>query len=529
MEAIGRREVGRTLGWGKGFPQLSTSVIGHRLRRAALTLAAIAAFVAGTSATSAALAGITNAGVEADPTGSEIVAVSPAGFAWRDGIRPGQHIVAVAPSDAAGGWSIETELDGQQFHSNEGPTDQALRESLPLALMGLALGSFAILFLRTHRHWALPAACAGLFISSIPLLLYGNPDLSAASMAAAMVVPSLWVSGRGPWPNPIRIIAAVGAIGFILVWYWSRSAGSATYDSLEQIRGLLAIVALGAVVAARTLAAVGRGEIELVTRPRLVDAAAAASLTGLALVLVYFWAVSPVVIAGVLLIGIVVLPPLRRLAWRRLEEILMADRLQEVASDALEQERARIARELHDAPLQRIQAVIRRLELLPEATNEIHDLQEAAAQLRAVATDLRPPVLDDLGLSAALEFLSEEVHDPAISVSAAINDAGLAVFGRRPPPDVELAMFRIAQEAVGNAMQHAQATTVAIVAHVTPTEVDLTISDDGMGVSPDAAAVAGSRGHLGLASMRRRAQAIGAEFSIDGSSRGTVVHVAWQQ
>lgn len=529
MEASGRRELGRTLGLGKGFPQLSAAVIGHRLRRAALTLAAIAAFVAGTSATSAALAGITNAGVEPDPSGKEIVAVSPAGFAWRDGIRPGQHIVAIEPSDAAGGWSIETELNGQNFHSTEGPADRALRDSLPLALIALALGSLAVLFLRTHRLWVLPAACAGLFLASVPLLLYGNPDLSATSMAAAMVVPSIWVSGRARWPSPIRVVLAVGAIGFILAWYWARTTGVAAYDGLEQTRSLIAIVALGSVIAARTLSSLGRGEVELMTRPRLIDAAAAASLAGLALVLVYFWAISPVVIAGILLAGVVVLPPLRRLAWRRLEEVLMADRLQEVASDALEQERARIARELHDAPLQRIQAVIRRLELLPEAKNEIHDLQEAADQLRAVATDLRPPVLDDLGLAAALEFLAEEAHGPTLSVSAIVDDAGSAVFGRRSPPEVELAMFRIAQEAVGNAVQHAQPTAVVITAAITPTEVDLTISDDGTGLRPDAAAAAGSRGHLGLASMRRRAQAIGAEFSIEGSARGTVVHVAWQQ
>lgn len=181
-----------------------------------------------------------------------------------------------------------------------------------------------------------------------------------------------------------------------------------------------------------------------------------------------------------------------------------------------------------NVPLQELAAVIRRLEILPGAEAESEDLRALAGHLRNVATELRPPVLDDLGLPAALDFLAEEATTTAMPVTTDIvDDTGFGT-DRRPPTDVELAMFRIAAEAVANAVRHSGGARVHVHAAVAPDRVELVVSDDGAGLSSDAARDAAKRKHLGLASMRRRAEAIDAELSIDGSTHGTSVRVVWQ-
>jgi two-component system sensor histidine kinase UhpB len=211
-----------------------------------------------------------------------------------------------------------------------------------------------------------------------------------------------------------------------------------------------------------------------------------------------------------------------------IEDALLADVRHQAATEAAEAERARLARDLHDVPLQELAAVIRRLEILPGTESESADLRALAGQLRNVATELRPPDLDDLGLPAALEFLAEEATTPTIPVTAeVVDDTGFGT-ERRPPTEVELAMFRIASEAVGNAVRHSAGSAVRVRANVAPDRVEVEISDDGAGLASEAAHDAAKRKRLGLASMRRRAEAIDAELSIDGSKHGTTVRVAWQ-
>jgi signal transduction histidine kinase len=224
----------------------------------------------------------------------------------------------------------------------------------------------------------------------------------------------------------------------------------------------------------------------------------------------------------------VALPSTRRRIGEPLEDAIFGDVREAAAAEAAEAERARLARELHDVPLQELVAVIRRLEILPGTEAESEDLRALAGHLRNVATDLRPPVLDDLGLPAALDYLAEESSSSAIPVTAEIvDDTGFAA-DRRPPADVELAMFRIASEAVGNAVRHSGGSAVRMRAAVAPDRVELIVADDGGGLAPDAARDAAKRKRMGLASMRRRAQAIDAELSIDGSRAGTLVKVTWQ-
>jgi protein-histidine pros-kinase len=262
-------------------------------------------------------------------------------------------------------------------------------------------------------------------------------------------------------------------------------------------------------------------------RPRLFDVAVIASfaVVGLALMNLH---VEPLLVGAMLVAVMAALPSTRKRFGEPIEDALFGDVREAAAAEAAEAERARLARELHDVPLQELVGVIRRLEIMPGTEAESENLRALAGHLRNVATELRPPVLDDLGLPAALDYLAEESTSSAVPVTAEIvDDTG---FGpdRRPPGDVELAMYRIASEAVGNAVRHSGGTRVLIRGWVAPDRVELTVADDGAGLGADAARDASRRKRMGLASMRRRAQAIDAELFIDGNSGGTQVRVAWQ-
>jgi signal transduction histidine kinase len=233
-------------------------------------------------------------------------------------------------------------------------------------------------------------------------------------------------------------------------------------------------------------------------------------------------------IAIAIVLGLLALQPIRSLIGRRLELALMADLREQVAADVADEERWRLAREIHDAPLQELAAVIRRLELVPEAKGEAAPLRSIAEHLRSVAVGLRPPMLDDIGLGAALEFLADEVGSSAVVVTAKVNDQTEPDRASRPPATVELALYRIAREAVANALAHAEAGEVVIQAQIAREAIDLTVVDDGVGLMEGDARRASGQGRLGIASMRRRAQAIDAQLSLERLVRGTRVSVSWR-
>ena len=105
-----------------------------------MTGVAIGAFVAGLAASSSALQGEADAGVIPDLARGRITSVSPTGFAWRDGIRAGQVVVALAPADTPGGWRLETRDGERHFVSEAARADAGLRASLPLGLLALTAG-----------------------------------------------------------------------------------------------------------------------------------------------------------------------------------------------------------------------------------------------------------------------------------------------------------------------------------------------------------------------------------------------------
>jgi PAS domain S-box-containing protein len=193
---------------------------------------------------------------------------------------------------------------------------------------------------------------------------------------------------------------------------------------------------------------------------------------------------------------------------------------------AHEEERARIARELHDQIGQALTAIKLNLQAIgrsgaagPHGTtlaDGVELVDRALQQVRSLSFELRPAMLDDLGLAAALRAFARK------QASAAGLALGLRISPRLQgaPKDVETACFRIAQEAVTNVVRHAHARRLDVTLRRTDGTLELAVQDDGAGIPDALAAFAG----LGLLSMRERAEAVGGGLEVASvPGGGTVV------
>lgn len=234
----------------------------------------------------------------------------------------------------------------------------------------------------------------------------------------------------------------------------------------------------------------------------------------------------------------------RDLTERRQAEAALREseaRLRELSRRLLqveEEERRAIARELHDRIGQNLSALnlnfsIIRSQLPGEfqqrIANRLDDTQKlldlTARQVRNVMAELRPPALDELGLVAALTHHAREI---SLRSGIAINVEGTEP-SPRLGPTVEIALFRIAQEALNNAVKHARAAHATIAIRAGPGRIALMIEDDGVGFDGTAPHSPHPQG-LGVTTMRERAEAIGAEFRVESASgKGTRVIVELPQ
>jgi signal transduction histidine kinase len=212
------------------------------------------------------------------------------------------------------------------------------------------------------------------------------------------------------------------------------------------------------------------------------------------------------------------------------QEQLVANEMQALyrpAVSARESERERLSRELHDGVLQDLCAVARDLKAL-EAQSEdraqfvalVAQSNESVQTLRAICHDLRPPLLSNnptLALKALVERLDAQSPAPIhIDIAA----EGLCV-----SEETALAIYRIAQEAMHNAIQHADASEVAVRLTQYPDKLRMTITDDGCGI-PDGTDQRHfvAEGHFGLAGMRERAAMIGGILDVQSApDYGTAV------
>jgi len=205
-----------------------------------------------------------------------------------------------------------------------------------------------------------------------------------------------------------------------------------------------------------------------------------------------------------------------------------------------EEERARLARDLHDEPIQTLVGLNLQLGLL-EAPARADDpplgeslrvmraeVRQVLGELRQLCAQLRPPMLDTVGLGAALRALAEQspARDCTIKLDFAPDEELQSL-----PEEVAVDLYRIAQEALVNVARHAGARQAAIRLAWEDARLVLEVRDDGRGfVAPRALGRLTRQGHFGLVGMRERVELIGGRFALESSpGRGTTVRVTWRQ
>ena len=203
---------------------------------------------------------------------------------------------------------------------------------------------------------------------------------------------------------------------------------------------------------------------------------------------------------------------------------------------AQEEERKRVSRELHDDTIQSLATLSQNIETtiskekdrLPEETLQqleaiLYKARSIMQGVRRFSHELRPDIIDRLGLVPSLEQLTSELNKEN-GIKARIEVIGSE---KRLPPEIELVLFRIAQEALRNIWKHSQSTEAVIKLEFTLEEAEMNVSDDGRGfrVAKYLSDFAG-KGKLGLCGMQERARLIGGDFSVKSQlGRGTTIKV----
>jgi signal transduction histidine kinase len=199
---------------------------------------------------------------------------------------------------------------------------------------------------------------------------------------------------------------------------------------------------------------------------------------------------------------------------------------------AQEEQRRNVARELHDQLGQELTALRLNLNALKARSAENQCVQEQIEKLETIAQrldqdldflvwELRPTVLDDFGLRAALARHTED-WSKMNGVRAELHSTGLN--GDRLPPEVETTLFRAAQEALNNVAKHARASRVDVILERRLNQVALIVEDDGIGFDPSDESAVEQR--VGLAGMRERAALVGGTVHVESApGKGTTVFV----
>jgi two-component system sensor histidine kinase UhpB len=200
--------------------------------------------------------------------------------------------------------------------------------------------------------------------------------------------------------------------------------------------------------------------------------------------------------------------------------------------DVREEERTRIAREIHDSLGQALTALKLQLAAARTAATDadaalatrLRDIAQMVDDLvksvRRIASELRPPILDHLGLPAALDWLARDfAHRTGLACKATLHPIDAAISGEHAT-----ALFRIVQEALTNVSRHAEATAVDLELSMTGDCVALEISDNGRGITET---IANGPGSLGILGMRERAASLGGVLEVAPRIEGGTRVSAW--
>lgn len=546
--------------------RVTAEPLAPRFRDAAAIVVAAACFAAGTWAF---MLGSTQSGIHlgADAAGHTVVE-------WIDDWSP-------ARMSGLQAGMIVVSLDGQPLLSqpgtDTGPRPPAPPGSEPLysvtaipaeELPAFEAGSSAVPFAWfTNDEWARTNSSSALVVAVL-ILVAGSWWLASGAagdalrrlaipIAAATAAPLLLVPAALTWSlQGLWLIALLVPISMLLL----ADGLSTRIPDVDERRGarLLALVA-GLVAVGAGLAMFGLGGSDgppfirwlaagaaplavgvvaagpfrrdrlvsggpagtwVVDRAGLVAVGATPLVAGFSLVHPGAVLVLPVLVwlAALLIAQRFTVGPLARVANR-------ATLQRDLVVAATEAERARIATNLHDDTLQDLTMLIRRL----DATGDTENAEAArsiAERLRAITGELRLPLLDDLGAGPALEWLVSRVEQLAGGEVRLERDDPT-----RPPADVELAFFRVAQESLANAVKHGR-PPILVRYRASPSGATLTVDDAGPGIAVDAAEAAETArlaGHFGLVGMQQRAEQIGAILDIRRwPTGGTHVALEWR-
>jgi PAS domain S-box-containing protein len=221
--------------------------------------------------------------------------------------------------------------------------------------------------------------------------------------------------------------------------------------------------------------------------------------------------------------------------WRRAEErlqqaLIQSEQLAARIASVREREQRRIARELHDEMGQELTALKLLLEDLDEAAPPASSgrLREALAvanrlqaRVRTISADLRPPMLDDLGLLSALTWLCERQR-LGTGLEVDFRHSGL---DRRLRPEHETAVYRVVQESLTNVVKHAQVSRAVVLVRIAHGRAVVKVEDAGIGFDTEACLdSSASVGGVGLLGMRERARSLGGRLTVESShGAGTAI------
>ncbi len=483
-----------------------------------------------------------------------LATVRQGGLAWNQGARPGDVVLDADGTETAPGYDPSQDSAAQTLPQSNldfvSPVDLAkaqanlanhdLNDPVRSVWLGWApkrLGSSGValiaglLLCLMGFLWSRPVIA----VSAIPLfVLPAYLTLNAAAIVAVGVLVAggmlVGAAALAESIEPARLrrwvvlaAAATAAVAAIV-------GGAAAFTGVErgfgsEMRWVLAsaTVLVPGLVAARSL---GRPAVasQLGRTVGSIEVGVTATLPAFALLPLAVLSDGPVLgnVLVPVVAWVVVVVALRMFALRPMANVASrasAERALVVADS--EAERRRIAADIHDDVVQDLTMLVHRLDR--DGTAEpAAVIRRSIDRLRAICADLRLPVLDDLGLGPAIHALVAEL-EPQVDGQIRLELAGEG----RLPPDVELAIFRIAQESLANAVKHGR-PPIVVRLDVSPGRAELRVDDSGAGVPPEALAGAPPEGHMGLLNMTQRAEEIGAALEIGPRPEGgTRVGLVW--
>lgn len=421
------------------------------------------------------------------PDGRRIVGDVPVGErAWLVGVRPGMIVeeITASETDQASRWTTLLITDGV-VHLTVQRTYPAPEPVLPAVSIGALLAAAVSLLAMPTLAWWL------LLVPPIAAVAVAS-DLVSAPLGFLLALAPPTVGALALLDRQRRLFARV-PIAAVLLWGATAGTWLAAYLGRSDSWAVPRQTAVAVGVALLFLGTLSVWRHAMARARARLDQAGANSPSAVAL------------LAATL-------------------DELIPGRTQTRLS-AIERERAALATDLHAEVLPSLLAVIKSVEDGMSPTEAAARLHVVARELRELMTDRRLSVLEQLGLVTALEWLAERVEERA-AVTVQLDVEGEQ--GARVPREVELNAYRIAQQALDNALIHGRPSQIDVSIQITPDRLQLTVTDNGAGITPGAEEHAARAGHLGLADMRQRAATIDGVLTVGRrNGRGTIVSLRW--